>query len=292
MYGRWCGICGSLFVVLRLQPLHQLFFAELVVDADVPHAGPGQQRVALFHLLDGPGQNRLGLAHVGDDRVHQVRQRLVGAELDHLGVDHQHPHFVGPARHQHRHDDRVQAHALAGAGAAGDQQVRQRRQVDDHRIAGHVLAQVDRDAHLLGLAVGLFDHFAQADELPLGVGHFDADGVLAGNRRDDAHARHAQRDRQIVGQAGDLRQPQAGFELDFELRDDRPGLDLDDFDVEAEVEERLFQDLGLAADFFFVLFERDSFARQQQIDRRQLVFAPALPIGWRLRVPRSPRHVP
>ena len=260
-----------LFVVLRLDALHQFFFAQLVVDADVPHAGPGQQRVTLFHLLDGPGQDRLGLAHVGHHRVHQVRQPLVGAQLDHLGVDHQHADFVGPPGHQHRDDDRVQAHALARAGAAGDQQVRQRGQVDDHRVARHVLAQEDRDPHLLGLAVGLFDHFAEPDQLPLVVGHFDADGVLAGDRGHDAHAGHAQGDGQVVGQAGDLAQPQAGLELDFELGDHRPGLDLDHADVEAEVGERLFQDLGLAADFFLVLLEAERFAFEQQVDRRQLV---------------------
>ena len=110
---------------------------------------------------------------------------------------------------------------------------------------------------LLGFAVGLLDHFAEADELPVLVGHFDADGVLAGDRRDDADARHAQGDRQVVGQAGDLRQPQAGFQLDLELGDDRAGFDLDDLDVEAEVLERLLQDLRLAADFFLVLFVAD-----------------------------------
>ena len=96
--------------------------------------------------------------------------------------------------------------------------------------------------------------------MPLGVGHFDADRVLAGNRGHDAHAGHAQGDRQVVGQAGDLRQPQAGFELDLELGDHRAGLDLDDFDAEAEIEERLFQNLGLAADFLFVLLVADLLA--------------------------------
>ena len=71
------GIELAFLVVFGLDPLHQLLFAQLVVDADVPHAGPGQQVVALLHLLHGPGQNRLGLAHVGHDRVHQVRQALV-----------------------------------------------------------------------------------------------------------------------------------------------------------------------------------------------------------------------
>ena len=144
-------------------------------------------------------------------------------------------------------------------------------EVDDHRVARDVLAEEERDLHLLGLAVGFLDHFAEADQLPLLVGHFDADGVLAGDRGDDADARHAQGDGQVVGQAGDLREPQAGFQLDLELGDDRAGFDLDDPDVEAEIEERLFQDLGLAADFFFVLFVADVFVREQQFERRELV---------------------
>ena len=91
-----------LFLVLGLKALHQLFFAELVVAADVSHASAGEQRVAFFHFLDGPGQNRLGLAHVGHDRVHQMRQGFIRAQLDHLRIDEQHPHFVGPSRHQDR----------------------------------------------------------------------------------------------------------------------------------------------------------------------------------------------
>ena len=42
-------------------------------------------------------------------------------------------------------------------------------------------------------------------------------------------------------------------------------------DVEAEVLERLLQDLGLAADFLLVLLVADVLVRQQQIERRQLV---------------------
>ena len=149
--------------------------------------------------------------------------------------------------------------------------MRQRREVDDQRVAGDVFAEEDRNLHLLGSAVGFFDHFAEADELAVFVGHFDADGVLAGDRGDDADARHAEGDRQVVGQARDLRQPQAGFELDFVLGDDRAGFDFDDVDVEAEVVERLFQNLGLAADFFFLLLVAHVFAGQQQFERRQLV---------------------
>ncbi len=87
------------------------------------------------------------------------------------------------------------------------------------------------------------------------------------------HAGDAQGNGQVFGQARDFAEPQAGFELDLELRDHRPGLDLDDFDVEAEIEERLFQDLGLAANVLLVLLEMDRLPFDQHVDRRQLVRA-------------------
>ena len=73
------------------------------------------------------------------------------------------------------------------------------------------------------------------------VGDLDADGVLAGDRRHDAHARHPQVQGHVVGQRRDLVEAQAGFQGHLELRDDRAGVDADDADVEAEVGERLFQ---------------------------------------------------
>ncbi len=270
------GNLAALLLVLRTDPLHQFLLAQLVVAAEVPHSRSGKQMVALFHFFHGPAENRLGLLHVGDHGMHEVRQALVLAELDHLGIDHQHADLVGPAGHDHRRDDRVQADAFARARAAGDQEVRQRRQIDRHRIARHVLAEVDRDAHFLDLAVGLFDDLAEADDLPRGVGNFDADGILARDRRDDPHARHPQGDRQVVGETGDLAQPQAGLELDFELGDHRPGLDLDHADVEAELPEGLFQDFGLAADLVLLLVEVERLAGQEEFDTGQFVIGRVL----------------
>ncbi len=71
----------------------------------------------------------------------------------------------------------------------------------------------------------------------------------------------AKRDRQVVGQAGDLGQSQAGFELDFVLSDDGAGLDLDDLYLEAEIEKGLLQNLRLAAHFGRLRFEVDVFRR-------------------------------
>ena len=106
--------------------------------------------------------------------------------------------------------------------------------------------------------------------MPLVVGHFDADGVLARQRGDDSDARHAQGDGQIVGQSGDFAESQAGFQFDLELGDDRPGLDFDDADVEAEIEESLFEDFRFAADFLLLFLEAERFALHEEIERGQL----------------------
>src|SRR5208337_1094446 len=85
------------------------------------------------------------------------------------------------------------------------------------------------------------------------VGDLDADRGLARNRRHDPHARHGQGDGQVVGQAHDPRYPQTGFQLDLELCDHRAGVDLDDANLVAEIEQRPLQqrcpgvDLGLVA---------------------------------------------
>jgi hypothetical protein len=126
MNGRWVGIDARSSSVSG-SSRSSVLFAQLVVAADVPHAGAGQQRVALLHLLDRPARIASAL-RMSVTTGASGAAAAVAAELDHLGVDHQHPHLVRPARHQDRGDDRVQAHALAGSRPAGDQQVGQRRE--------------------------------------------------------------------------------------------------------------------------------------------------------------------
>ena len=160
---------------------------------------------------------------------------------------------------------------LPGAGAAGDQQVGHGGQVHGERVARHVFAEEQRDLHLLDLAVGLLHDLAQSHDLAGFVGHFDAHRVLARDRRDDPDAGDAQRDGQVVRQAGDPRQPQSGLQFDFVLGDHRARFDFHHLDVEPEVGERAFQDLGLAAHLFGLRLEADFVRFDQQFQRRQLV---------------------
>ena len=127
-------------LILRLQAAVDFGFPKLIETRNVSNTRLGQQLVSLFHLLHSPSQDRLSLSHIGHDGVHQMGKPTVSAQLDHFGVDHQHPHFVRSARHQHRSNNGVEADALACSGATGDQQVGHGREVHDQGIPRNVLA--------------------------------------------------------------------------------------------------------------------------------------------------------
>ena len=88
---------------------------QLVVAGDVAHPVLGQQVVAALHLLDRPGQRVGRLLGVDDHRGEQVRQAVVLAQLDALGVDQDQLDLVRGVAHEDRRDERVDARRLARA---------------------------------------------------------------------------------------------------------------------------------------------------------------------------------
>ena len=84
-----------------------------VVAVDVAHAHLGHLAVALLHLGHGPFQGHDGLFRIGDDGGEQVRDAVIDAELQHLGVDHDQAALVGREPVEQRQD-----HGVDGDGFA------------------------------------------------------------------------------------------------------------------------------------------------------------------------------
>lgn len=194
---------------------------------------------------------------------------MYGAEFDHFGVDHQHADVARGAGHQHRHDQGVQADALTGSGPAGDEQVRHLGEVDREGVTADVLTEENRDPHFLDVGGASLDQLAEADHDPFVVGDLDADGVLAGDRRDDADRRDAQRDREVVLEGGDLGDAESRFEFEFELGNDRTGVDFGDLHVQAEFGEGAFEDRGGDLRFFRQQLEGEVLGFFEQVEVRQ-----------------------
>ena len=192
-----------------------------VVAGDVAEADLGEQVVAPLHLAHRPRQRVGRLLGVGDHLGEQVRQPVVLAHLDPLGVDEDHAHLVGRRPHEDRRDERVEAARLARTGGAGDEEVGHRRQVHQHGLA----VDVPADGHLEGVAgpLGLRrdEDVAEGDDLAVAVGHLDADGLPAGDRRQDADVGRGHRVGDVLVEAGDAGDLDARAELELVAGDRR-----------------------------------------------------------------------
>ena len=207
----------------------------LVEVVDVTEAEVGEVVVAHVHLAHDPCQRLGGLLGAGDDRRDQVRDAFVGVQLDPLGVDHDHPHLVGRGAHQQRRDHRVDEAGLAGAGGAGDQQVRHLRQVGDHEAALDVLAEPDHQRVVVGAGRAGPEHVAERHDLLVQVGDLDADGGLAGDRRQDPDVGRRDGVRDVLRQRRDLLDLDGRADLDLVPRHGRsPGVP-GDLRVDAEL---------------------------------------------------------
>ena len=211
-----------------------------IVAVDVAHAELGHFLVTLFHLANRPLQRDHGLFRVGHDRRQQMWNAVIDGEFEHLRIDHDQAALIRPQPINQAENHGVDGDRFAGAGGAGDQQMRHACEIDDDGFAADVLAETKRKfCHRL-VAVLDREQFAQIDLFAMRVRQFDADGVAAGNDGDTRRQR-AHRTRDVVGQSDDARGFDAGRGLELVQRHHRPGMRLDDFTADAEVAEHAFQ---------------------------------------------------
>ena len=228
------------FVSLRV--LELLPFVDLAVEIlDVAGAIGGEQLVAVLHLEHRPLEHGGGVAIVGDDLVPQVRKNIVHRELDHLRIDHQEAQRRRRVTIDEARDQCVDAHRFSGAGRAGDEQVRHLGQIGDDRTALEILAERDRQRRANVLELARLDQLAECHYLGGRIRDFDTNRAPPRNRRDDADALRAHRQRQVVGEIRDLADFDSGGGCDFELRHDGPGGTSDEIALDAESSQRVHE---------------------------------------------------
>ena len=88
------------------------------------------------------------------------------------------------------------------------------------------------------------------------VGHFDADGGLARNRREDADRLCAHAEGDVLVEPRDLFDPHSGGRGDFVTRDDGADVDFAERHLDAELTEDAQQVFGVAAVLLLGIFGR------------------------------------
>ncbi len=176
------------------QLARELLRGFVVVGGDVAHTFGREHLVAAVHFGHGPSQCGRGLVRLDEHRQGEVRQPVVVGELHSLGVDEQQTHVVGRDLEQQARDQSVDAHALALARRAGDEQVRHARQIADDRLAGDVVTERQRQfVRALAKRRRLHD-LADRDQAGGFVRHLDTHRRLARDGRFDAQWRGRQRE--------------------------------------------------------------------------------------------------
>src|SRR5690606_23764636 len=135
------------------------------------------------------------------------------------------PDILGALAIDDRGDDGVDADGFAGAGRAGDQQVRHAREVGDQRLARDVFAERDRDLGASAAPVFGLEDVAHAHGRGNAVWNFHTDGGLARNRRENTNGLRAHAERDVFIEAGDFFDANPGRGHDLVAGDD--GADVD-----------------------------------------------------------------
>ena len=223
---------------------------QVVISGEVAHLMVGKQLIAPLHFTHRPVERTGRLFRVGDDRDQQMRDAVVVAQFDHLGVDHDQADLLRRGLIQNGDQHGVDAHGFARAGRTGDQQMRHLGNVADDRLAGDVLAHGKGQAAACTRKRGRRDALADVDRIDRFIRHLNADRDLIRDGR-NAHADCAEGQRNIVRQGGDARQLDAARNGQFEPRDRRTAHDADDLCVNVKRLERVDQTLGILLELGF-----------------------------------------
>ena len=192
---------------------------------------------------DGVAQSVGGEFGLGDDGREEVRDSLVHAQLDALGIDQDQAHLLRRCLVEHRHDHGVDGHGFAAASGSSDEHVGHRGEVGDDDAAVDVFAHGEGELASDGGKVFRLDDVAQPDGFALVVRHLNADGAFAGHALDE-DGFSAGGKAKVFGKAGDAAVFDAGVGAEFEGSDDRAGIDLDDLADHVELRAFFHQRLG------------------------------------------------
>ena len=167
-----------------------------------------------------------------------MRNALVHRQLEHLRIDQDQAHLARLGLVEQRQDHRVDRDRLAGAGRAGDQQVRHPREIDDHRPCRRCPCRARASARRACRCTSSTTGSRPACTIcRFGFGSSSAHARLAGNRLDDADRHHRQRAREVLHQVDDLRALDADRRLDLVARDHRARIRREHPHLHAEVGE-------------------------------------------------------
>ena len=209
----------------------------LIEVVDVTEAERVQIVVAHVHFFDNPLQRFGGLLGIRDDGRDEVRNALIRRELDALGVDKNKANLGGSRSHQDRGNHRVDERRLTGARCTRDEKVGHFGEVGDDELPLNVFANPNRHWVVCRDCLRGTQDVTERDNVAIGVGDFDSDGRLAGNRCQECHFVRRDRVLDVARECGDSLDLDAGSDFDLVPSNRRSAREAGDRRVDLELRE-------------------------------------------------------
>ena len=144
-----------------------------------------------------------------------MRNRVINAQLNHLGVDHDQLHIFRTCLIQQADNNGVHAHRLTGTGGTCNQHMGQFGDITHDAVTADIFAH-SKGRFGLGVAklIGI-DNLPQGNRGDRTVGHFNTHHTDLSGHSGNTHAGSTQAQGNIIGNGGQLIQTHALFQLHF-----------------------------------------------------------------------------
>ena len=209
----------------------------LVEVVDVTEAERVQIVVAHVHFFDDPLQRLGGLLRVRDDGRDEVRNALIRRELDALRVDEDEANLCGSCPHQNRGNHRVDERRFTGARCTRDEKVGHFGEVRDNELPLNVFTHTNRHRVVCRDCLRGTQDVTERDNVAIGVGDFDSNRRLAGNRCQECHFVRRDRVLDVAREGRDSLNLDAGSNFDLVPRNRRSARETGDRRVDLELRE-------------------------------------------------------
>ena len=220
-----------------------------IIGFQITNAHIRHHLVSPQHFRHSPLKAACRLFRIGDNRNQKLRNAVVDAQLDHLGVHHDEFYFLGTGLIQKADDDGVHAHGFTGTGCTCNQQVGHLGNVAHDAIAIDAFTQSNGR---FGLCIGKFigiDYLPQGNRSNRTVGNFDADHRNLAGDSSDTDTGSAQAQCNVIGTAGQLIQSNTLIQFYLIAGNTGTAGNIDDMRVDVEACQGFVQTPGIFPHF-------------------------------------------
>ena len=216
---------------------HSIFGTDFrIVLFEIAYTQWLHRRVSAFHLSDSPLESIECLIRSIDDGCEEMRDAIIDAEFDLLGVYHDHTQFRWSILVEHGEDESIHPDRFPRSCLSCDEEMGHLREITDDEVTIDILPHGKGELGLVMREAVIFEDFSDTDNISFLIRNFDPDKPESRNRRLDTDGFCLQSKCEIFFERFDLRESHSFTGSEAILDNSRSDTLLFHFDIDTELE--------------------------------------------------------